>query len=213
MWFHRNLFVCLGLLIVQIPSANAEKQQEWRQLSDRDGILVWAREFPDSEIKAFKGQTVMPLKAESIASVLFSEDVELAKKWVDLLDVVKVIERTSVDRALIYTEYHLPFPLNNRSFVSELIREYSPDGSKIYMRTKSIEHPDYPLADAKGVRGVLHDSFFELEPLPDGGTRVTCQIFVDPKGNLPSWVINLVNQNWPTNTLEGLYHEAKKLEE
>ena len=51
----------------------------------------------------------------------------------------------------------------------------------------------------------------ELEPV-DGGrrTRVTGVAVADPRGSIPTWVVNLYQRNWPYDTIMAMRGQAKK---
>ena len=50
-----------------------------------------------------------------------------------------------------------------------------------------------------------------LEPV-DGGrrTRVTGVAVADPRGSIPTWVVNLYQRNWPSDTIMAMRGQAKK---
>ena len=45
---------------------------------------------------------------------------------------------------------------------------------------------------------------------PNGKTRIMVEVITDPKGSLPAWLINLIQKDWPYNTISALKKRAKK---
>jgi hypothetical protein len=75
---------------------------------------------------------------------------------------------------------------------------------------KSVEHPKAPAKDSIGVRGVILHGRYVLQPKGPNQTFVKAEYLADPKGILPTWVVNIVQKNWPYKTLAGLRKQVKK---
>jgi len=58
------------------------------------------------------------------------------------------------------------------------------------------------------VRANAYRTYWRLEALPGGRTKAEVEVFTDPMGLLPSWLINLIQADWPSNTLIGLHKRA-----
>ena len=49
------------------------------------------------------------------------------------------------------------------------------------------------------------NSVYKLTPVDDGKRcRVEVEIHTDPRGWLPSWLVNLIQKSWPLKTLRGI---------
>jgi hypothetical protein len=42
-------------------------------------------------------------------------------------------------------------------------------------------------------------------------TKLTVEVHTDPKGMLPSWLVNAIQKGWPSKTLNGLVKRARKV--
>ena len=62
----------------------------------------------------------------------------------------------------------------------------------------------------KGVRATLHGSNFILTPREDGRTDIEVDIFIDPKGRVPAFLVNILQRYWPYNTITGLQRQVRK---
>jgi hypothetical protein len=60
------------------------------------------------------------------------------------------------------------------------------------------------------VRAVVHNTYYRFEALPDGRTKLMVEVHTDPKGSLPSWLVNRIQRDWPSKTLNGLIDRTKK---
>ena len=46
--------------------------------------------------------------------------------------------------------------------------------------------------------------------LDAGRTKVEVEVFTDPKGALPAWLINLIQKDWPWKTIDGLVKRSSR---
>ena len=63
------------------------------------------------------------------------------------------------------------------------------------------------------VRGeILHAYYFlrDVSTADVPATQVIVEIAADPKGSIPSWIVNLTQKNWPNNTLHALEKVATR---
>jgi hypothetical protein len=63
------------------------------------------------------------------------------------------------------------------------------------------------------VRGEILHSYYYLEEVSGGvapETRVVVEVAVDPKGSIPSWLVNLTQKHWPHSTLLALERVANR---
>ena len=49
-----------------------------------------------------------------------------------------------------------------------------------------------------------------MEALPNGQTKVAVEVQTDPKGALPSWLINMIQKDWPYNSITSLTKQAQR---
>jgi len=107
------------------------------------------------------------------------------------------------DTRLVTNEYSAPWPVSNRDFVSLGSEALRPDGTFV-TGLHSVEREDLP-EQSGFVRGVLHNSGFVLRPgIDENGNPLTDVYYiatVDPKGWIPTMVVNIFNQQQPLNII------------
>jgi hypothetical protein len=140
--------------------------------------------------------------------VLLDEDPGRKKAWIDMMTDFKIVEKKSSTLAVSYSSYDLPWPLEDRDYVMETELVLDNANNQILLTLKSVEHPKAP--KTVGVRAVIMHSMYKLVPLPNGHTEVSVEILTDPKGEIPPWLVNLIQRGWPANTLARLETEASK---
>ncbi|HET9240435.1 MAG TPA: START domain-containing protein [Oligoflexus sp.] len=201
----------VSLLLWQEPvSAGVKEWQNmgWQKINEEDGITVFRKSFPDSEVKGVGGECIINASVGKILWVLM--DNEHKGDWVDKFKSTKTIETPSDLSNIQYAAFSMPFPVTNRDFVYRY--DFSVDESinAVIVDVKSVEHPKAPAKDSIGVRGVILHGRYVLQPKGPNQTFVKAEYLADPKGILPTWVVNIVQKNWPYKTLAGLRKQVKK---
>ncbi len=195
-----GLVLTLGLM-----SQYAFAGSKWEMISEKDGIKVYRMEIPGSPLVAFKGVKVMPVPITKVAQVILDEDTEKKKEWIDMIKDFKVIERGTYE-SVTYSAYDLPWPLTDRDYVIHSHLKIDNEGNQIVIDLKSVGHPKAP--ETIGVRAELTRSMYKLVPRPGRTTEVTVEIQTDPKGDLPKWLVNVIQKGWPANTLKKMEVQA-----
>ncbi len=182
---------------------------KWVLVEEKDGIKVYSKEVPGSDLVAFKGVKLMSVPVAKVAQVIMEDSVETKKKWVDMIMDFKVISKTQSE-SVAYSAYNLPWPVDDRDYIihSKLVIDNEANQVTVAMRSTTSDKAPPTI----GVRAELTHSSFTLVPKPGRKTEVTVEIQTDPKGSLPKWVVNLIQRGWPSNTLKRLEIQAQKPE-
>ena len=99
----------------------------------------------------------------------------------------------------------------HRDFVYQYIFKYKPDEKMILVDVSAAKHADAPPSKTVGVRGKIIMGKYRLYPKNAGKeTYVEVEYLADPKGWLPTWVVNIVQKTWPLKTLKGLRKQVNK---
>lgn len=199
-----TLATALSLMML-ISTAWATKPN-WEQIKVKDGITVYKAKMPGTKIVAFKGKVVMDAPIKKIIWVL--ADREHRRDWVDRLDINEELEIISPTERIIYQSFKMPFIISNRDMVykSTLSKDKNSGVYKLHM--ESVKHEKSP--KTIGVRAELINSNYIMTPITNNKTEVVVEILSDPKGLLPTWLVNLVQKSWPLKTLRALRNQVKK---
>jgi hypothetical protein len=195
-----GLVLTLGLM-----SQFAFAGSKWEMVGEKDGIKVYRMEVPGSPLVAFKGVKVMPVPITKVAQVILDEDTEKKKEWIDMIKDFQIVQKGTFE-SVTYSAYDLPWPLTDRDYVIHSHLKIDNEGNQIVIELKSTEHPKAP--KTIGVRAELVRSLYKLVPRPGRTTEVTVEIQTDPKGDLPKWLVNVIQKGWPSNTLKKMEMQA-----
>ena len=163
--------------------------------------------MPDSPLFAFRGEGVFDVEIERLISVL--RNPSIAVEWVDLMTEHTVLKQVDPNTNLIYESYGLPWPISDRDYLMHEQYNYDDETKVFTIRYKSVEDGLKPVQD-NHVRAMAYRTFWRLTMLESAKTRVEVEVFTDPKGTLPAWLINLIQKDWPWKTIDGLVKRAQK---
>lgn len=190
----------LVLMALLLCVTNTFAQAEWRRVAARDGIRVYARTVPDSKIKAMKAECVLDAGVDEVVALLL--DVSAAERWVCHTKSCRLIKRVSDTELFYHTEVSLPWPLDNRDFVTHL-RVIRSESSPIV----TIEAPAVPGVTPvrEGVVRISNSiNRWVLHPLPNARVRVEYTLQVDPGGHIPAHVVNMFACRAPIETFQNM---------
>ena len=199
----KRAFITLFAALLLPLTASAS---DWESLGVIDGVKVWKRTVPDSDLFAFKGEVVADVHIGKLLTVFRSS--ERRKDW-----VAKYADHETIKKGPAFEEYwirfSLPFPVTDRDYVLRSDAHEEPDRRTYHCRVESIVRDAMKEKDCC-VRARVEGTKYRFEALPGGKTRLMVEVQTDPRGMLPDWLVNMIQKKWPSDTLNGLIREAKK---
>lgn len=198
----RALAASLGLLLSG-PALAAE----WTLLSERDGISTYLSPMPGEPIQAARG--VMTVDVPACQLISFYVHPTLATTWVDMLAEYKLVE-LAPRRSLVWQRYDMPWPVADREFLLE-VNVKQTDDQTVVVTLESTEDARFPPPgdSSELVRGRMSTSSWTFTRISDTQTLVDMTGHADPSGNFPAWLVNLIQHNFPYNTLSSFVAGAR----
>ncbi len=194
------LGLCITLLLPSLAIA------DWEHIYEDDGVNVYRQEVEGTNLLAFRGTGFIDAPVNKVLHVF--SDVKHEIDWVDRLEENILIseDRANFER-IEFHSYGLPWPVWSRDIVFQIKLSRQADESFL-VTMKSVDDALGP--PTKGVRAELHGSNFVLRETKDGRTWVELDIFIDPKGTVPAFLVNILQRYWPYNTITGLRSQVRK---
>ncbi|MEZ5511011.1 MAG: START domain-containing protein [Gammaproteobacteria bacterium] len=190
----RILIAICSLLLVFPLLANAEKKWERVEKARKPGeVSTWVRKVKGAAVKEFRGEVELP---DAPLRVLLALDtVEDFPKW-----VYHNQKGERMPAKGVYMQFEGIWPAADRDVLVKSVALLKED--RVRIETTQL---DGMVPEQDGfVRIVKLDNSFEVVPLPNGGSKVIFQTFVDLGGILPAWISNVVAKDGPLNTLNDL---------
>lgn len=215
----RVLACCLGLAMLLFPGAAAAQGMggTWVDAdvepcmpvgSKQVCVEVMRQNIEGSPLFAFRGEAEVDIPLGVMVAVLLTD--EIGTEWVDLMNLSQEIRSTGPHAKLIRQGYDLPWPVQDRDYA--LLEEAHFDSvNRVFtLNFKSVVDADVPV-DSTYIRAEAITTFWRLSAIPGSDkVKVEVEVFTDPKGTLPPWLVNLIQRTWPRNTIVGLYRRAAK---
>jgi len=169
-------------------------QSDWELEKDASGIQVYTRTVNVSSIKEYKVTTLIKTSLKSVINKII--DGKHLKDWNYKTTKSRLMEKTSEGEYLVYMYNDLPWPAKNRDHVSVLkVDEISSLVTKI-----NIKSAPEKLIKKRGVIRVVNFSGFWLLEKTKLGVKVTQQMYGDPGGSMPVFIINSMLVKAPFKT-------------
>lgn len=192
-----------------VPVSAFEDEVGWvYQGEDSTGVRLWKKEIPGSPVVAFRGEAVIDASIPRIASVL--GDAKRRTEWVADAKESRDVRVESMSERVEYNRTGAPWPVQDRDFVYRVSVDVKREPLKqLWVHIKSVAESSVP-PRAGVVRAELMSSRYVFTAIDEAHTRASVEIHADPKGSLPKWLVNLVQQNWPKTTLIRLARQVAK---
>ena len=191
----------LGLIITTTAWANSDWQTV-SQARHRGEVSSYVRDVVGHDVKSFKGIVETSVSMSAVLAVL--ADIDNLPNWVFQCEQAR--QEANWPDSVYYMEFHTPWPVNNREAV--LRNTTSQDAQTLAITINTIAVTGYVGASRGRVRVPELNNRFLIEPLKDGGTRVSFETLVNPGGAIPAWVSNWIATSAPKETLTGLLKQA-----
>ncbi|MFI5157556.1 MAG: START domain-containing protein [Sphingobacteriales bacterium] len=199
---HKKLL--LFLLLFKVLPASA--QSDWTFNSKNEGIKIYTSIVPNSKIKAIKVECDYKATPSQFVAVLL--DIKNSPEWLYHTKFCKVFKQVSPQDLYYYSEVTLPWPAENRDFVSHLTVSQNPITKVVLVNGPAV--PGFIPVKSDIVRVAHSGSQWEITPLNNDEIRVIYTLHVDPGGALPAWLINMFATEAPTQIFKNLKTELQK---
>ena len=195
------------VLVAVLSVAGSAGADDWKLMSNEQGIAVYRRDVPGSKIVAFKGTGTIEAPLWKIASILL--DTKRAPEWADSLKESRVVRRLGLNTYIEYNHIGLPLIIKDRDFVSQVRIEVNPATKTFALIYTPTDDPHVPVTH--DVRGEIVAGAFRAASLEkDRRTELTAELQCDPKGAIPGWLANFFQRNWPQSTFQSMRMQATK---
>ena len=172
----------------------------WEKIREENNVVVYSQEINGSGIIKVKAEVVIDANMQLIQTTI--DDVSYRQRWVPYLSESRILKEYSVTEKLEYSHFSAPWPASDRDFIyrHRLLRK---DDKKIVFVLNVVESELMP--EQSGiVRADMMESQYTLTALTNKQTKVELIFYADPKGWLPDWLINKIQQVLPYIMLRNL---------
>ena len=161
----------------------------------------------DSGLIPLKASTVFNHSLKKVYHVLYDNTRKI--EWVPRLKESHLVKKFQKGEYITYSRYNSPWPFADRSALVKIVDSYNPQSKSLHSFVVSTDYSSLP-PKSDEVR-IYTKGFITLKEL-DGGKKCSAEMILinDFKGNIPIWLINFVQKNWPAKMFTRLKKQLKK---
>lgn len=199
-WFAK-LFLVFSLVSTMVWAE--ESPSDLTLVTNKRDIKIWTYKVPKTTMYGFKA--VMTVKSTLSGLVGLITDTDNANRWLYHTRSVEVLERS--DDALNFTIRAIsdfPWPFSDREVLIDVhVSQDAKTGVVRIDNNESAKAAKYPVKSGC-LRMPVVQGYWMFKPLANGMVEVTMNGYAHPGGNIPVSIVNLLVQEHPYNTLQGL---------
>ena len=198
-----------SMIIVALVFLVTAPVYSWELVSTKKGVTVEREIRDDTPVIKFRSRGVVNADVVHILAVL--QDVKNAHKWNKNSYNNKIIEKISETEVVVYNVNRVPWPFQDRETLMKVNFKVNEDQRYIVLSGRETKHNLMPPTKGK-VRVSLIRMKWYLRPLPKHQgkkTWVEFTLYMDPGGNIPLWLINLVSKKVPYKTILNIRQRVK----
>lgn len=172
-------------------------QDYWNLEKDENDIKIYTRNSKNSALKEYKAITVINTPSKYILKELleapaYHENCEPGVSY--------YVKALNDKQHVFYAHKDLPWPIKDRDIITLLtLDKLNPTITKLTLESLPYALP----SKAKTIRVKTVMGHWLLEEMGDK-TKVTQQLFLDPEGNLPAFIVNNLLIKGPFQTFKDL---------
>ena len=194
------------LLLIMIIASDLYSQS-WDFVKEKDGIKLYTRKEANSALKSFKGVTVLHTQMDKLSTMI--GNVQNTSWWDENVRNIQVLAFETEKFIRYYLVYHVPWPLMDRDLCVEAQINTDP-----VTGTRTVTaHPLLNVIPEKPdlVRIKNYWQRWTLQPIDKNTILVTLEGTVDPGGNIPTWLINMVIVETPLKIIRGIRERVQEI--
>lgn len=205
------VIACLLSLFSGLAQASADfvyPDLKWEVAYSKKGVKVYKAEKDEkSGIVPIKFETIIDSPPSRVLAVL--ADSTRKTEWIPHLKHAHTVKKFSEMEKYEYNIYNSPWPFDDRTFLIHLKSTLNEEKREIVTELKSIDLPEVPVKKDH-VRGTTYYGKVIIRNNQEGKTYLEMMFLTDFKGNIPSWIVNLVQSSWPKKMVKNISRQLNK---
>lgn len=193
-------FDLLGLCFLTQVLSGPLVAQSWDLVKEQDGINIYTRQEAGKSLKTYRATTVIRAPAEKVFTLI--EDVNHTEWWDPNLMEIKVLAYEKNKLARYYLVYDSPWPVENRDLCVDVTVSIDPVRSIYTVSAVPLTGVIPEREDRVRIRD--YRQTWTVSSAGVNVANVVLEGYMDPAGNIPDWISNMLVIGSPINTIGGL---------
>jgi hypothetical protein len=193
----KNPINCFTFFIFFLLFSIDSAAQTWDFVKEEEGIKLFTRKDAGSSLKSFKGIMDVTTSMDKVCNLI--GNVKNHDWWDENLREIRVLTYEKDKYFQYYLIYKVPWPLSDRDLCVEAKVTDDPVTGRRVISATPLNNviPEKPGL----VRIKNYWQKWTIQPTDNGVIRLTLEGFVDPAGNVPSWLYNMVIVETPLKVM------------
>jgi len=188
------------IFVVSLKLSSSFAQEDCSLRKDDADVFVYLCENEQSDFKTIIVELEVPATVSQYAAHVL--DIDNYSSWQYRVSKQEVLKKISDTELFYYSEVSAPWPAANRDYVFHLKMEQDSITKVLKLWLSSV--PDY-IAEKDGIVRVPYaESLLTLTPITADTVSVRFEMDINPGGELPIWIVNMLAANAPWNTYNNL---------
>jgi len=188
-------YFTLSLLILTC-SALTQAQELWKLESEKDGITIYSGKIEDSDFRSIKAQMLVKGSIHTFVAIL--QDIKNMPDWGYKMKSTVLLEKTGDTIQIYYAEVTSPFPFDNRDGI--YLNKFRWDSKKKHLHVENTMLPDY-LEKKDNIVRLEGGGYWSVNVLENDLLDISFVLMVNPGGNIPAWLVNIMIDTMPFSTM------------
>ena len=197
--------VLYAVIFILISVCTSLSAQSWTFIRERDGIRLYTSQNENSSFKSFHGETDFRGDIEKLSSLVGNPSN--TDWWGDDVSDIQVLYYEKDKEIRYYFVFHVPWPFTDRDLVAEV--QLSEDPLTGIKTVYSKPLPNLVPLKASLIRVTNYWEKWTLQPLKNGMIHVSLEGFIDPAGDVPAWLYNMLVVDIPLRLLKEVSKRAR----
>jgi len=174
--------------------------QSWVFVKEKEGIKLYTRKDVNNSVKSFKGEVYIHAPVEKVYSLI--TNVKNFDNWDDDITELRVLLNEKDKHIQYYLVYDVSWPVADRDLVVDAIITTDTLTGIITVEGKPLHNviPENPNL----VRIKKYWQKWTIIPKQPGIIHLILEGSVDPGGNVPAWLSNMVITDTPLKSIRSI---------
>lgn len=172
---------------------------------DKEGIKIYLTKLDTTPYKEYRAVMTVNANIDTVAKQIL--DINSLKKWNFKTRSSELIKKTSDTSWVFYMKHHLGWPIQDRDHVSRVTLTKKPSEQLITIfPINNLMKEKEGIVRLKNFKG-----FWFLKKINEQQTYVVQQIYGNPGGSIPAFMVNMVVTKGPFESFKELRKRVENL--
>lgn len=192
-------------LLFVITTLQAQTQPSWKIVKNKNGIKVSVVSVENSKFKSIRVQGIFDGTIEKLISIIYN--MHRASEWVYKTKTASVLKRLTPNEFFYYIETSMPWPVSNRDAIIHLTID--PDTTHKVLKINAFSEPDF-IEKKNGLVRIPYSKASWYVTEASNKLNIDYTFEVNPGGNLPAWLVNMMADKGPYESFRNLMMKLKE---